>query len=336
MSPLALPRLRHVKIPRGKRENQSSGANPTHGAACRARPIDTTFDPSRHGQRGAAFRHADRPPAVRAASCGPDPASQDRSRRRHAPERGRSVARRGARLRRRRRDRGNHDAAHPVDPPRSEHHEVLVTPPEWQVPAIAPAIRPFRAFHNLLVLEKGEKTDRPNLSSRADDAPFLHAIATTEREVSRFPTAMEHARIASVHEMAGRLDSALETVQRTLVRWTRHISLLTAPATFSARSGDRGFPVALPRTRRSPRTGGRGAEAEARGSGGVGSRDECREPSEPGDPPGRPESGRLDDLPSSGKRVPRSPSITSCGVRRVPRGPSRAVAGGPPSHAGPA
>ena len=57
--------------------------------------------------------------------------------------------------------------------------------------------------------------------------------------MAQAPTGAGNARLASVYDMLGRSQEALETVQQALAKWPDKVSLLTAGATLAGRAGEK-------------------------------------------------------------------------------------------------
>lgn len=107
------------------------------------------------------------------------------------------------------------------------HTEIAVADPSQKVLATAREIRSLRAYHNLLVIEKGDNTEPSNHGFDADNPHAMNARAMIEAEMSRAPTAGGRAQLALLHELAGRLDLALQEIEAALVSWPHDMMLLT-------------------------------------------------------------------------------------------------------------
>lgn len=119
------------------------------------------------------------------------------------------------------------------------YREILVAAPEWKEPAIAPTIRSFRAYHNLFIVEKGDNSEPSNLCYRADNPYVVRAVAAMEQEMAQSPTPLGNARLASVYEMVGRFQEAVNVVQNALGNCPNNIRLLTAAANLAGRAGEK-------------------------------------------------------------------------------------------------
>jgi hypothetical protein len=119
------------------------------------------------------------------------------------------------------------------------YREICAAAPDWEVPAMAPAVRSFRAYHNLFIVEKGDNSEPSNACYHADNPHVARAVAAIERELTQSPTPAGNARLASVYHMVGRSQEARETVQQALANWPDNVSLLTAAADLAGRAGEK-------------------------------------------------------------------------------------------------
>ena len=119
------------------------------------------------------------------------------------------------------------------------YREIRVAAPDWNVPAIAPTIRSFRAYHNLFVVEKGDNSEPSNLCYPADNPHVVCAIDTMERELTQSPAPLGIARLASLYDAVGRFPEALKTLQHALANWPDNVSLLTAAANLASRAAEK-------------------------------------------------------------------------------------------------
>ncbi len=108
------------------------------------------------------------------------------------------------------------------------HAEIAAVHPQWVPPAMAASLRSVRAYHNLLVFEKG---DNGQPSTRSFDAGNVHvagALSTMERALERAPAPEGLAHLARTYALAGLYDEAMDAIRRGLDRWPDHVALLVA------------------------------------------------------------------------------------------------------------
>jgi hypothetical protein len=108
------------------------------------------------------------------------------------------------------------------------HAEIAAANPQWSAPPMAPSMRSVRAYHNLLVFQKGDNGEPSTRSFDADDSHVTAAIALMEETLSSTPTAEGLANLARTYALARLVDKAIETVKHGLERWPDHVGLLAA------------------------------------------------------------------------------------------------------------
>lgn len=107
------------------------------------------------------------------------------------------------------------------------HAEIAVADPGQGVLAMAPQIRSLRAYHNLLVVEKGDNTEPSNHNFDLDNPHARVAIAAIEAEMKRRPTAAGRAELARIHGLAGRPEAGLAEIDAALTVWPDDLTLIT-------------------------------------------------------------------------------------------------------------
>src|SRR5262249_42029369 len=79
--------------------------------------------------------------------------------------------------------------------------EVKVANPAWSVPPFALQIKAMRAYHNLLVVEKGDNTQPSNAAYDLNHATAARALEIMEREMRRAPTPEGIANLVAVYTL---------------------------------------------------------------------------------------------------------------------------------------
>jgi len=118
------------------------------------------------------------------------------------------------------------------------HAEIASVDQSHSFPFYAKEIRAFRAFHNLLVIEKGDNSEP---SSRAYDPnnPYaVNAIRTIEEQLEDAPTAEGLANLSSVYALGGNLVKAQEAADRALSLWPKSVAALFYAYVAASRRGD--------------------------------------------------------------------------------------------------
>jgi hypothetical protein len=118
------------------------------------------------------------------------------------------------------------------------HAEIAVADPEWVPPPIAPILCCVRAYHNLLVYQKGDNREP---STGRFDGGSLHvtaALAAMEEILAATPTAAGLAHLARTYSLAREGERALKTLERGLSRWPDDPGLLAVGAKVARRWGN--------------------------------------------------------------------------------------------------
>jgi tetratricopeptide (TPR) repeat protein len=118
------------------------------------------------------------------------------------------------------------------------HAEVLVADRTHVFPSFARAIKSFRAFHNLFVIEKGDNHEPSNYAYDLQNPCAARAVQTIERELERTPTAAGMANLVGLYLRGGNAARAKEIADRALAQWPTDAAVLTAAHTVAARRGD--------------------------------------------------------------------------------------------------
>jgi hypothetical protein len=107
------------------------------------------------------------------------------------------------------------------------HAEISVALPGSEPPPIARIIKSVRAFHNLIVVEKGENDEPSNLGAAPDDPHVARARAIIEREIAAAPSPGAYAALAGTHFVARDFAGAVDAIMAGLARWPENTMLLS-------------------------------------------------------------------------------------------------------------
>jgi hypothetical protein len=110
------------------------------------------------------------------------------------------------------------------------HAEIVVANPQWEPPPMAASLRAVRAYHNLLVFEKGDNREPSTRAFDAADSHVIDAVALMEQALAATPTPEGLANLARTYALARRFDQAIATVKRGLERWPDNLELLAVGA----------------------------------------------------------------------------------------------------------
>lgn len=119
------------------------------------------------------------------------------------------------------------------------HEEIRVVAPERPVAATAATIRALRAWHNLLVFEKGDNGEPSSARYDIDNAHAQRAIAIAQHELADSPTPAGLAQLAHTYMLGRRYREALEIIERGLGLCPDDTHLLMLGLKAAKRCGDR-------------------------------------------------------------------------------------------------
>ena len=118
------------------------------------------------------------------------------------------------------------------------HAEIAVADPEWTPPAMAPIIRSLRAYHNLLVFERGDN-QQPSTGRFDGKSPDVAAaLRAMDALLTSRPTPAGLAHLARTYSQARQTERAVATLERGLAQWPDDIDLLLAGAKVGRRAGN--------------------------------------------------------------------------------------------------
>jgi hypothetical protein len=118
------------------------------------------------------------------------------------------------------------------------HAERKVADPALQASPLAKQVRSLRAYHNIIVVEKGDNSEPSNLAYDRENPHAVRALRTIERELARTPTPEGFANLVSLHTRGRDFAAADRVAVAALTRWPDHPALLEAAAAAAQQRGD--------------------------------------------------------------------------------------------------
>jgi hypothetical protein len=118
------------------------------------------------------------------------------------------------------------------------HAEIATVERARPFPVYAKKIRSFRAFHNLLVIEKGDNEEPSNVAYDLNSAYAVNAVRAMEDQLERAPTAEGLANLSNLYLRGGNLLRAKEVADRALSLWPGNVAALVAAYHAANRRGD--------------------------------------------------------------------------------------------------
>ena len=118
------------------------------------------------------------------------------------------------------------------------HAEIKISEPAAQFEEIATQIRSLRAYHNILVVEKGDNTEPSNFDYSLDNPHAARALRWIEQELDRAPTAQGFANLIDAYSYGRSFAKAEVLCRQALSKWPDNAPLLTAAFKNAEKSGD--------------------------------------------------------------------------------------------------
>ena len=116
--------------------------------------------------------------------------------------------------------------------------EIKIAEPTAAFPESVKQIRSLHAYHNLLVIEKGDNSEPSNFDYRLDNVHAARALRTIEQELAGRPTPEGLANLINLYALAGKADKAEKVASESLAKWPDHPALLSAASDAAERRGD--------------------------------------------------------------------------------------------------
>jgi hypothetical protein len=106
--------------------------------------------------------------------------------------------------------------------------EISAVGPPPSLPPFAQQIKSLRAFHNVLVVDKGDNREPSTLAYDLNN-PYAHnAVTIIEQQLQSAPTAEGMANLVDLYVRGGNLTRAMEITDRALSLWPANLSVLIA------------------------------------------------------------------------------------------------------------
>jgi hypothetical protein len=118
------------------------------------------------------------------------------------------------------------------------HAEIAVVTRSHPLPPYAKQIKALRAFHNVIVIDKGDNGEPSNFACDPNNPHAANAIKIIEQELERAPTAAGMAHLVDVYLMSGNIIGAREIAEKAASLWPTNIAVLTAAFTAASRRKD--------------------------------------------------------------------------------------------------
>ena len=118
------------------------------------------------------------------------------------------------------------------------HAEIAVVDRSHPFPPFAGQVRALRAFHNLLVIEKGDNSEPSNFGYDLKNPYAAAAAASIERELESAPTAAGLANLVDLYRLGGDLVRAKAIADRASQRWPANATVLMAAYVLTLRQKD--------------------------------------------------------------------------------------------------
>src|SRR5271166_1233802 len=107
------------------------------------------------------------------------------------------------------------------------HAEIAVVGPP-SLPLFAHQIKSLRAFHNVIIVDKGDNREPSNVAYDLNN-PYAHnAVTIIEQQLESAPTAEGMANLVDLYVRGGNLARAMEITERALSLWPENLSVLIA------------------------------------------------------------------------------------------------------------
>lgn len=104
--------------------------------------------------------------------------------------------------------------------------EIKVVVPDYEPAEPMRSIRSLKVFHNLVVLEKGNDTGPSNFNFDPRHPIAQSALRSIENQIQRNPTPAAYAQYCAVLSHSGKVDVALEAIDKALQTWKDDPNLL--------------------------------------------------------------------------------------------------------------
>jgi tetratricopeptide (TPR) repeat protein len=118
------------------------------------------------------------------------------------------------------------------------HAEIAVADQSHSFPAFAKQIKALRAFHNVIVIDKGDNSEPSNFAYDMGNPHAAKAVKAIERQLRSAPTAEGMANLSDVYRTGGNLARAKEIADEALSRWPTNSAALMAAYAIAIQQND--------------------------------------------------------------------------------------------------
>lgn len=122
------------------------------------------------------------------------------------------------------------------------HHlnyaEIKIAKPDIQIMELSKWVRSLRAYHNIIVVEKGDNTEPSNFDYQLNNKHAARAVRIIERELERSPTPQGFANLINVYVGARDYPKALACVDKAMARWRNHPMILDSASRAATSAGE--------------------------------------------------------------------------------------------------
>jgi demethylmacrocin O-methyltransferase len=118
------------------------------------------------------------------------------------------------------------------------HAEIRIEQPKLQLATFAEQVRSLRAYHNIIVIEKGDNNEPSSHDYRLDNPHAARAVRMIEGELAHTPTPEGFANLAEVLARGARYAEAETLIAESLAKWPEHPALLAVGVKAAEMRGD--------------------------------------------------------------------------------------------------
>ena len=118
------------------------------------------------------------------------------------------------------------------------HAEIAVADSSHSLPTFAKQIKALRAFHNVIVIDKGDNSEPSNFAYDMANPHAAKAVKVIERQLQSAPTAEGMANLSDLYLRGGNLAKAKEFAGEAVSRWPTNSAALMAAYAVAVRQDD--------------------------------------------------------------------------------------------------
>jgi hypothetical protein len=118
------------------------------------------------------------------------------------------------------------------------HAEIAVVDRTYLLPPFFRQIKALRAYHNIIVIDKGDNSEPSNFAYDMNNPHAIKAVKAIEQQMRNAPTAEGLANLSDVHLRGGNLLRAKAIADEAAARWPTNLAALTAAYTVATRQND--------------------------------------------------------------------------------------------------